>query len=128
MHQPQPLVSEFEPGQFEFQVYSKTVTVENTPVGPGPNPNPDPDPDGPTPQSPVRPDPPTTIIPDPVPLAEIDQEEIPLAAPAIEISDEIIPLAAVPKTGIGHVDYRTILRTNYVVTVDAIVEDKKRRK
>lgn len=92
---------------------------------------------GSTPQSPVRPDPKpaTTVVEEEkVPLAPpveeevfVEEEQVPLAPPVEEVLEEIVPLAAVPKTGIGYTDYGAILSTSYIVTVDAVLEDKKKK-
>ena len=113
----------------EYLLVSRSITVANTPIVP----------DIPTTtgggggggQSTVRPDPTPTVIPEePVPLAppetEIADEEVPLAPAEVEIEEVEIPLAAVPKTGIGYIDYSTLVQTNYILTVDAILQDKKR--
>ena len=120
-----------------FVVYSKMVTVENekivvpdpdpTPTDPGPGPGP-----GPGPQNPVRPDPPTTEVADEiVPLAEpeeIADEPVPLAEVEEEIVDEVVPLAAVPKTGIGYTDYSQVISANYLIAIEAIEDDKRKKR
>ena len=112
----------------EYFLLSQVIVVRNTPQTPGPEPGP-----GPEPQNPVRPDPPGTTIPDePTPLAPpeevvVDAEEVPLApAEEVDIGAETVPLASVPKTGIGYVDYSKVIGTSYIVTVDGILQDKKK--
>lgn len=65
---------------------------------------------------------------------DIDDDSIPLATrwekykEWLELQEEPIPLATVPKTGIGYVDYASVLSSSYIVTIDAILEEDKKKK